>query len=51
MQLELSVEEINTILTVMGDMPIKTGFHPLVMKIKQQAEDQLRQPPPLPDED
>lgn len=42
--LKLTVEEINAILQVMGDLPSKTGAWPLIMKIKQQADAQL--PPP-----
>ena len=45
--LKLTVEEINAILQVMGDLPTKTGAYPLVMKIKAQAEEQL---PKQPDE-
>jgi hypothetical protein len=36
--LTLTVEEINAIITVLGDLPTKTGVFPLIMKIKQQAE-------------
>jgi hypothetical protein len=42
--LKLTVEEINGILQVMGDLPTKTGAYPLVMKIKQQAEAQVPKP-------
>ena len=45
--LKLTVDEINAILQVMGDLPTKTGAYPLVMKIKAQAEEQL---PKKPDE-
>ena len=37
-KLELSVDEVNAILQVLGDLPTKTGAFPLVMKIKEQAE-------------
>ena len=37
-QLELSAEEINAILQVLGELPSKTGAWPLIMKIKEQAE-------------
>lgn len=40
-KLELSVEEINGILSVLGDLPTKSGAWPLVMKIKEQAEPQV----------
>jgi hypothetical protein len=34
----LTVDEVNAILAVLGDLPTKTGVFPLIMKIKQQAE-------------
>lgn len=43
--LKLTVEEVNGILQVMGDLPTKTGAYPLVMKIKQQADAQVEQKP------
>jgi len=39
--LKLTVEEINAILQVLGDLPTKTGAYPLAMKIKAQADSQL----------
>ena len=42
--LKLTVEEVNGILQVMGDLPTKTGAFPLVMKIKQQADAQVPKP-------
>lgn len=39
--LELSIEEVNAILGVLGDLPTKTGAWPLIVKIKQQAESQV----------
>ena len=39
--LTLSIEEINAVIGVLGDLPTKTGAYPLVMKIKEQAESQL----------
>ena len=50
--LSLSVEEVNAILGVLGDLPTKTGAFPLVMKIKEQADSQVAQanPEPAPDE-
>jgi hypothetical protein len=41
--LTLSVEEVNAILSVLGDLPTKTGAYPLVLKIKEQAEKQTAQ--------
>jgi hypothetical protein len=43
-KLELSVEEVNGILAVLGDLPSKTGAWPLIVKIKEQAESQVEQP-------
>jgi hypothetical protein len=40
-KLELTVEEVNGILAVLGDMPTKSGAWLLVMKIKEQAEPQV----------
>ena len=39
--LELSVEEVNAILGVLGDLPTKSGAWPLIVKIKEQAEGQV----------
>ena len=39
--LELSVQEVNAILGVLGDLPTKTGAWPLIVKIKEQAESQV----------
>ena len=39
--LELSVEEVNAILQVLGDLPTKSGAWPLIVKIKEQAEPQV----------
>ena len=41
LHLTLTVEEINGILQVLGDLPTKSGAYPLVMKIKEQAEPQI----------
>lgn len=38
--LELSVDEVNAILGVLGDLPTKSGAWPLIVKIKEQAEAQ-----------
>lgn len=39
--LKLTVEEINSVLQVLGELPSKTGAWPLIMKIKQQADAQV----------
>jgi hypothetical protein len=41
MTLELTVEEINAILQVLGDLPTKSGAWPLIVKIRAQAEAQV----------
>jgi hypothetical protein len=41
-KLELSVEEVNGILAVLGDLPTKTGAWVLLSKIKEQAESQVQ---------
>ena len=40
-KLELSVEEVNGILGVLGDLPTKTGAWVLLAKIKEQADPQV----------
>jgi len=39
--LKFTVEETQAILNVLGELPTKHGFWPLVVKIKEQAEAQL----------
>jgi hypothetical protein len=39
--LVLTVEEVNGLLGVLGELPTKTGAWNLVVKIKQQAEAQV----------
>ena len=43
-KLELSIEEVNAILQVLGDLPSKTGAWPLIVKIKEQADPQVLVP-------
>lgn len=40
-KLELSLEEVNSILHVLGELPTRMNAYPLLMKIKEQAEAQL----------
>jgi hypothetical protein len=40
-KLELTVEEVNAVLAVLGETPTKSGFFPLAINIKEQAEAQL----------
>jgi hypothetical protein len=44
LELTLTIEEVNAILGVLGDLPTKVGAWPLVAKIKTQAEEQLPKP-------
>ena len=44
MQISLEENEINAILSILGDMPSKSGTWPLMMKIKVQADAQLVEP-------
>ena len=39
--LTLTVEEVNAIMQVLGDLPTKSGAYPLAVKIKQQADSQV----------
>jgi hypothetical protein len=39
--LDLTAEEVNAILQVLGELPTKTGVFPLVIKIKEQADAQM----------
>jgi len=41
LHLTLTIDEVNGILQVLGDLPTKSGAYPLVMKIKEQAEPQI----------
>ena len=41
MTLDLTIEEVNAILGVLGELPTKHGFYPLVVKIQEQAKSQL----------
>ena len=41
MNLNLDQNEIQFILSVLGDLPAKTGVWPLIVKIKEQAEAQI----------
>jgi hypothetical protein len=37
---DLDVNEANAILSVLGDLPSKTGIYPLFMKVRMQLEAQ-----------
>ena len=42
MNLNLETNEVQFILNVLGEMPAKSGVWPLILKIKEQAEAQLK---------
>ena len=46
--LKLNIQEVNSILQLLGEIPTKTGAWVLLAKIKEQAEGQV--PPAAPDE-
>jgi len=40
-ELNLTVEEVNSLLHVLGELPTRMNAYPLLMKIKEQAEAQI----------
>ena len=44
--LTLTLDEANTVLAALGQLPTNTGVYPLLKKIKTQGETQLPLPPP-----
>lgn len=42
-KIELTVDETNFVLGQLGNLPTSAGVWPVLMKIKQQAEDSLKQ--------
>lgn len=48
--LTLTVEEVNSILSVLGELPTKSNAWPLTMKIHGQAVEQLPKSEPVADE-
>lgn len=47
--LVLSLDDVNAILNVLGELPSKTGAWPLIQRIREQAEPQAQSPAPVPD--
>jgi len=45
--LTLTVDETNAILQVLGQLPTSSNAYPLMVKVKQQAEEQLPKEEPL----
>jgi len=48
LNLTLTIDEINAILQVLGQLPTASSAYPLLMKIKGQAEAQLPKPEEAP---
>lgn len=48
-KLELTIAEVNSILSVLGELPSKTGAWNLIVKIQEQAKPQV--PPEIPKEE
>ena len=42
LEIKLTVDEINALLGLLGELPIKTGIYPVAIKIKNQADEQLK---------
>jgi hypothetical protein len=40
--LKMSVEEANAILQVLGQLPTSSGAYPLLLKLKAQADEQVK---------
>lgn len=40
--LTLSLDELNAVLNLLGELPTKTGIYPVLIKLKLQAEEQLK---------
>ena len=46
--IKLTVDEVNSILGLLGQMPNSSGTYPLLVKIKEQGMEQIKlQSPPL----
>ena len=45
-ELKLTVEQVNQILAILGDLPIKSGLTGLAVEIQQQAQPQVQQEQP-----
>ena len=40
-ELKLSIEEVNYLINVLGELPSKSGAWPLILKIKEQGDSQV----------
>jgi hypothetical protein len=43
-ELKLTIEEVNYVIGVLGELPSKSGAWPLIIKIKEQGEKQVPKP-------
>lgn len=41
-KLDLEVQEVTAILQVLGQLPTSSGAYPLLLKVKTQAEEQIK---------
>jgi hypothetical protein len=46
--LTLDVEQVNAILQTLGQLPTSSGAFPLLVEIKQQADEQMKSNEPIP---
>jgi len=46
--ISLTVDEANAILQTLGNLPTSSGVYPLLIKIKQQCDDQVKAKEPIP---
>lgn len=46
MTLELTIEEVNAILQTLGQLPTSSGAYPLLLKVKDQADAQVKKTDP-----
>lgn len=47
--IKLTVDELNAVLQCLGNLPTSSGAYPLMMRIRQQAEGQVKPPAGMPD--
>lgn len=43
-ELKLTIEEVNYVIGVLGELPSKSGAWPLILKIKEQGDNQVPKP-------
>jgi hypothetical protein len=41
-QLNITLDNLNGLISILGDLPTKTGVFPLIQDFKQQAEAQIK---------